>query len=341
MSSSSEEQFSPHRQDTSIMLEMLAETPLLTAEEEIELGAKVKQLTHYEETQIQLEKQLGRPPTTEEWASSVGVESAEFQNKIDDLKKAKKLMVSSNMRLVISIAKRYNNLGVNFSDLIQEGSLGLIRATEKYDPSRGFKFSTYAAWWVQQSIMKSLANHSRTIRLPVHVHNLLYSVRREQRRAQTRGEQPLSESELAQKLDMPNARLQRYVRASRQTISTDKQVGPTSASAADKVQLGETIVTKVGADAEEIAELLQLRRTLLEVLDDLPAEQRVIMGLKYGIDGGAPKSIAQIAETINCSPDFARRCESRALRRLRHPANQHKMRQFLEYLKAEQQSVVL
>lgn len=271
----------------------------------------------------------------EEWSASVGIPPDEFQQRLNICRVAKQSMVSSNLRLVISIAKRYKHLGVNFFDLIQEGSMGLIRATEKFDPSRGFKFSTYAAWWIQQSVMKSVANHSRTIRLPVHVHNLLYNIRKIKRKDVACNGGIMSTEELAEKLSIPSDRLVRYLEASQMILSTDKPSGSSESDSEMESEyvLGDLIRAKLTSTAEDVAERILLRKRLVEVLDELPEDMRVIMALRYGLDDGIPKTIAQVAEIINCNALYARRCETKAMRRLRSPHNQVKMRQFLEGLK--------
>jgi RNA polymerase sigma factor (sigma-70 family) len=327
--------------ETGRMLEQLGNAPLLSSKEEVELGKLVQELGLYENVYNSLQKQLNRKPLDDEWAAAASVSPLAFQQRLNLCRQAKRSMVSSNMRLVVSIAKKYKHLGVNFSDLIQEGSMGLIRATEKFDPTRGFKFSTYAAWWIQQSVMKSVANHSRVIRLPVHVHNLLYNIRKLKRQTLADTGGSLSDEELANRLQIPPSRLQRYLEASQSTLSTEKTSAPDSIKGPSNIVLGDLVRSKISSSAEDVAERLLLRRKLYEALSELPEDMRLIMALRYGLDDGVPKSISQVAELVSCNIEHARRCETKAMRKLRSPHNQMKMRQFIEGVKSQENEMLV
>lgn len=232
----------------------MAEAPLLTSSEEVVLGKKIQQLNAWEAVRNTLYEEAGgvvAPTATsgalggsnangksayaadmdakvslEAWAKAVEFEGdvPEFQRLVLEYRHAKDVMINSNMRLVISIARRYQHLGVSLQDLIQEGSLGLIRASEKFDPSRGFRFSTYASWWIQQAVFRSIAFHSRIIRLPMHVHNMLNRVRNTRKEIFMETGRVPSEEELAVRLDVPLDKLRLVMRSSRRIYSSNAPV---------------------------------------------------------------------------------------------------------------------
>ncbi|KAG5183542.1 hypothetical protein JKP88DRAFT_316635 [Tribonema minus] len=308
------------------MFDELGTADLLSHKQEMELGYKIQQLVAMELIRDQLEVALRRQPTDSEWAEACGYtrEHRElFRAAYTDCLHAKHAMVSSNMRLVIAVAKRYGRMGVPLSDLVQEGSLGLIRAAEKYDPAKGFKFSTYAAWWIQQAIFKAIAYHSRTIRLPVHVHNLLYSVRRARKNLTLELGRAPTEGELASRVGVPLERLRKYLRASRSTISTEIPSASSGFNPQDQV-LGDTLVARDMVAPEDSAEMGLFRKRLEEVMLALPEEERRVVTLRFGLEDGKSRSLAEIASASRCSKDWVRRTESRAMRKLRAPQHQQR-----------------
>ncbi|CAM9667898.1 unnamed protein product [Chrysoparadoxa australica] len=312
------------------MYEELGRAKLLTRAQEIELGLKIQQLVEMENVRSKLVEDSGREPTDSEWAEACGYEGvrrSSFRDLYNECLDAKQLMVRSNMRLVIAVAKRYSRMGVPLADLIQEGCLGLIRAAEKYDPHRGFKFSTYAAWWIQQAIFKAIAYNSRLIRLPVHVHNLLHNVRRARRElvaqlghsptdaqvtatataaaAATPSTFPSShladcsspsasptnslretEPQVANYLNMPVERLKHYLRASRNTVSTEISAGRPGSAQPGEFVLGDTLESKDTPAPEDSAEMALFRLKLKEVMSELAEEERRVVVLRYGLDDG-------------------------------------------------------
>ncbi|GFH50283.1 hypothetical protein CTEN210_06759 [Chaetoceros tenuissimus] len=241
-------------------------------------------------------------------------------------KEAKQKMVQCNMRLVVSISKRYKHVGVNVADLVQEGSIGLTRAAEKFDPKKGFKFSTYASWWIQQAVFRSIAYHSRTIRLPVHVHNLLNRVRRV--RAELKrvyGRTPTNE-EMAAELDMSVEKFVKMLRLTRQAISLDMakyQNNPKDIGQESETSLGDTIdATEVIKD--ENSPIQNVDRTLFrddlqEMLMILGEDERRVICARYGINDGLTRTVTTVAAQLGQTKSWVRSQECRALRKLRRP----------------------
>jgi RNA polymerase sigma factor (sigma-70 family) len=241
-------------------------------------------------------------------------------------KQAKQRMVQCNMRLVVSISKRYKHVGVNIADLVQEGSIGLTRAAEKFDPKKGFKFSTYASWWIQQAVFRSIAYHSRTIRLPVHVHNLLNRTRRVRLELQRiLGRAPTNE-EMANELDMSIEKYNKMIRLTRKAISLDMakyQNNPKDIGQESETSLGDTIdVTKVIRDEnspEQSVDRVLFRDDLKEMLKILGDDERAVIYARYGIEDGLSRTVTTVAAKMGQSKSWVRSQECRALRKLRRP----------------------
>lgn len=326
-----------------LTLETIGTKKLLSHSQEMELGKHIQALIAVESIREELAKALMRPPSDAEWAEACGYGIGERSFFLDVYKngiKAKHLMVSCNMRLVVAIAKKYVRLGIPLTDLVQDGCLGLIRAAEKYDPSRGFKFSTYAAWWIQQAIFKAIAYNSRTIRLPVHVHNLLYNVRRIRKTfVKEHGRAP-TDCEVADKVGIPVERLRRYLLASRTTISTETPSGKSSSksSSVSSNVLGDTFESFENVAPEDLAEIDLCRSKLCEMMDDLPDEERRIVTLRYGLGSGRIMSLQEIAETSRCSKELIRRTEMKALRMLRAPEHHSRLLEFAQAIPKQRQS---
>jgi len=241
-------------------------------------------------------------------------------------KEAKQKMVQCNMRLVVSISKRYKHVGVNIADLVQEGSIGLTRAAEKFDPKKGFKFSTYASWWIQQAVFRSIAYHSRTIRLPVHVHNLLNRVRRV--RAELKrlyGRQPTNE-EMADELDMSVDKFVKMLRLTRKAISLDMakyQNNPKDIGQESDTSLGDTIdaadVIKDENSPQHIVDRTLFRDDLNEMLKILGDDEKRVICARYGINDGLTRTVTTVAAQLGHTKSWVRSQECRALRKLRRP----------------------
>lgn len=241
-------------------------------------------------------------------------------------REAKQRMIQCNMRLAVSIAKRYRNVGVNIADLVQEGSIGLARAAEKFDPKRGFKFSTYASWWIQQAVFRSIAYHSRTIRLPVHIHNLLNRVRRiRQTLQQELGRSPTND-EIAEKLGMPAEKYSKIIRLTRKSISLEmpkyqnnpKDVGQES----EKLVLDTIDSTAVVSDEhrpERSVDQKLFQSDLREMLKILEEDERRVICARYGLEDGMTRTVTAVAAQFRQPKSWVRSQECRALRKLRRP----------------------
>ena len=248
---------------------------------------------------------------------------------------AKKTMVKSNMRLVISIARRYQKVGVNLQDLVQEGSLGLMRATEKYDPSRGFKFSTYASWWIQQAVFRAIAYHSRTIRLPVHVHNLLNRARKVRSELQAElGRVPL-DKEIAEKLNMTPEKLSKVLLMTRKSVSLEQprfKQNPKDLGQESDMVIGESIDSnKLSGDFDESPESMVdndlFHDDLEEMLTILGENEKRVIRLRYGMDDGLTRTVSTVSDVMNKPKSWVRSQECRALRKLRRPWYEKKLKE--------------
>lgn len=250
----------------------------------------------------------------------------EFVELMLEGKEAKQRMVQCNMRLVVSISKRYKHVGVNIADLVQEGSIGLARAAEKFDPKKGFKFSTYASWWIQQAVFRSIAYHSRTIRLPVHVHNLLNRVRRVRQELQrVTGRTPTNE-EMAKEMDMSLEKYIKMLRLTRKAISLDiskYQNNPKDMGQESDTSLGDTIdaaqVIKDENTPEQSVDQTLFRDDLQEMLNILGDDERAVISARYGLKDGLTRTVTTVAAQMGQTKSWVRSQECRALRKLRRP----------------------
>lgn len=310
-------------------LRTVSARPLLTHEEEISLGYKIQRLIELEQLREELFINSGEKPTLQQWSDAFSGSPEDFQRRIMEGREARDEMVNRNMRLVVSIAKRYQDLGVNFHDLIQEGSIGLVKAAERFDPRRGFRFSTYASWWIQQSLSRCIAFHSRTIRLPTHAHNLLNRARSiRQKILMDTGKTP-TDIEVASEIDIPVDKLRFLMRSTRHVHSSNAPITKRGGSAIGKSEV--TFEETTPADnkmPEEIVEKSMLMHEINDVLDLLDQDERLVICLRYGLCGVAKSSVAQISNLAGTSQSWVKSMEARALRKLRLPHQQFKLRHF-------------
>eukprot|EP00978_Attheya_sp_CCMP212_P004138 scaffold9005_cov53-Attheya_sp.AAC.1 len=249
-------------------------------------------------------------------------------------KEAKQRMIQCNMRLVVSIARKYYNVGVNVQDLVQEGSIGLARAAEKFEPSRGFKFSTYASWWIQQAVFKSIANHSRTIRLPVHIHTILNRVRRTRESLQQElGRTPTNE-EIAGKLDMTVEKFNKMLRLTRRSISLEKPKyagNPKNLGMDSETTLGDTIdsssVMHDEQSPEKTVDQNLFQSDIKEMLQILGEDERAVIVSRYGLEDGLTRTVTAVAAEMRQTKAWVRLAECRALRKLRKPWYEQRLKE--------------
>jgi RNA polymerase primary sigma factor len=265
-----------------LFLKDIGKVPLLTAAQEVELAKRIERGDH----------------------------------------RAKQKMVESNLRLVVSIAKNYRNQGLPFLDLIQEGTIGLVRAAEKFDHRKGFKFSTYATWWIRQAVARALADKSRTIRMPVHVVEKLNKIGRAERKLVSElGREPLSE-EIALELELEVEEVEQIRRSSQAPISLEKPVGDD-----DESEFGHFLADERAAAPDESAETTMRKETLRRVLSMLSARERRVLELRYGLNGQHPRTLDEVGRTFNVTRERVRQIENQSLKKLQALAETQNLRE--------------
>lgn len=265
-------------------------------------------------------KEIGRIPLL---SSEEEVELAKRMEEGDE--EAKKKLSEANLRLTVSIAKRYSGRGMQFLDLIQEGNLGLIKAVEKFDYRKGYKFSTYATWWIRQSITRAIADQARTIRIPVHMVETMNRVNRTSRRLlQEYGREPTPE-EIAEAMNLPVERVLEISKISQEPVSLETPIGEEEDS-----HLGDFIQDEhIPVPADEAAHTL-LREQLEKVMDTLSEREQKVLALRFGLEDGKPHTLEEVGREFQVTRERIRQIEAKALRKLRHPTRSRKLRDFLE-----------
>jgi len=310
----------------SSLFKQMARYPLLNPTEEIELARKIQLLVKYELVRERLQKELGYYPSQGEWAIALGITESQLNQLIYQGQIAKRKMISSNLRLVVSIAKRYINRGVPFLDLIQEGALGLHRAAEKFDPEKGYKFSTYAYWWIRQGITRTIANQSRTIRLPVHVVEQLNKLKRVYRELRRSLHRNPSERELLEKLEIDQIQLQKLQQLARQTLSLNHRLGTEENSELLDFLEGDQSQTPEA----QISDIM-LRQEVLQVLNQvLNTREYDIITMRYGLFTGEPHTLEEVSGLTQISRERVRQIQAKAMRKLRQPQVAEKLRDWLQ-----------
>ncbi len=294
-------------------LKEIGKVPLLTAKEEVELAKKIET---WENASEKLEKE-------EEDLTSL--EKRRLRRAEREGLAAKRKLVEANLRLVVSIAKRYVGRGMLFLDLIQEGNLGLIRAVEKFDYRKGYKFSTYATWWIRQAITRAIADQARTIRIPVHMVETINKLIRVQRQLlQDLGREPLPE-EIAEKMDFTPEKVREILKISQEPVSLETPIGEEEDS-----QLGDFIEDKEAQVPVDAASFRLLQEQLRGVLSELNEREKRVIELRFGLLDGYPRTLEEVGRVFGVTRERIRQIESKTLSKLRHPCRSEKLKDYLE-----------
>lgn len=303
-------------------LKEIGKVPLLSADEEIELAQNMEDGAVATEKINVLKGRLDG--ASEEEKAEIKEEIKTLQRDVDKGADAKKRLAEANLRLVVSIAKRYVGRGMLFLDLIQEGNLGLIKAVEKFDYKKGYKFSTYATWWIRQAITRAIADQARTIRIPVHMVETINKLIRVSRQLlQELGREP-SPEEIAKEMNMPVERVREILKISQEPVSLETPIGEEEDS-----HLGDFIKddnVPVPADA---AAFTLLKEQLEEVLGTLTEREQKVLTLRFGLEDGRARTLEEVGKEFNVTRERIRQIEAKALRKLRHPSRSKKLKDFL------------
>jgi RNA polymerase sigma factor (RpoD-like family) len=303
----------------------MARYPLLKPNEEVELARRIRYLVDMDAVQTRLIEELDRLPTRAELAAAVDLTERQLEHRLYRSRVAKRKMIRSNLRLVVSIAKRYLNRGVPFLDLIQEGALGLNRATEKFDPDKGYKFSTYAYWWIRQGITRTIANDARTIRLPIHIVEKLNKLKKAHRDLRKELNRNPTEVELANALEVTPEQLRNLQQVRRKSLSLNHRVGKgEDTELMDLLEDGDT-----QSPEAQMSETM-LRQEIWDVLGDvLTQREKDIISLRYGLTSSKPCTLEEVGGLFNLSRERVRQIQSKAMRKLRRPQIAERLKSWL------------
>ncbi len=299
-------------------LKEIGRVPLLNGPEEVDLAMRI------EAGQLAAERMA-------DLSASGTLATLDFDERralgraVRDGDEAKAELIQANLRLVVSIAKRYVGRGMLFLDLIQEGNLGLMRAVEKFDYTKGFKFSTYATWWIRQAITRAIADQARTIRIPVHMVESIHKVHRIQRQMLQELEREPTVEEIAEKVDMSTVRVREILRISQDPLSLDSPVGEE-----DDSFLGDFLADTSAEAPAEVAARLMLNSAVLEALGELSDRERQVVRLRFGLEDGQARTLEEVGREFGVTRERIRQIEAKALRKLRHPSRSKKLRDYLE-----------
>jgi RNA polymerase primary sigma factor len=296
----------------------------VTPEDEIRLARLIQTKIKIDAGRTQLSTQLGKPPAEEEVAVSLGLTAQSLIESVRQGLWAQRRLINANLRLVVSIAKKYLGRNVPFLDLIQEGNIGLMRATEKFDPEKGYRFSTYATWWIRQGITRAIANQARTIRLPIHIVEKVRKLRRETRAAiQELGRLPSNE-ELAERLEIKVKKVRSLQEVSREPVSLDLPVGKDG-----DIALGDLIEDGQAERALNAMVHRALRAEILGALSSLKPIEREVLALRFGLDGEEARTLQDVGVLFNLTRERIRQIESDALKNLRRSKYRQVLLQYI------------
>jgi RNA polymerase nonessential primary-like sigma factor len=308
----------------------------------------INRFVHLIDTHDRLVSQLGHRPSLERWAAVAGVEVSDLKPSLSQGRhrwaelaglsvkeleqiqaqgnRAKEHMIKANLRLVVSVAKKYQNRGLELLDLIQEGTLGLERAVEKFDPTKGYRFSTYAYWWIRQGITRAIATQSRTIRLPVHITEKLNKIKKAQRKISQEKGRTATIEDIAVELEMTPPQVREVLLRVPRSVSLEIKVGKEK-----DTELGDLLETEE-TSPEEVLMREALQRDLQQLLADLTSRERDVIRMRFGLGDGHPYSLAEIGRALELSRERVRQIEAKALQKLRQPKRRNRVRDYLEAL---------
>ena len=298
-------------------LKEIGKVPLLTAEEEIDIAMRMER---GDSSKKSLEKGVN-----EDGAELTDEEKKQLKAYVDDGTQAKRMLAEANLRLVVSIAKRYVGRGMLFLDLIQEGNLGLIKAVEKFDYRKGYKFSTYATWWIRQAITRAIADQARTIRIPVHMVETINKLIRVSRQLlQEYGREPTPE-EIAKTMNISESKVREIIKIAQEPVSLETPIGEEEDS-----HLGDFISDDDTPAPAEVASHALMREQLWDVLDTLTPREEKVLRLRFGLDDGNQRTLEEVGREFKVTRERIRQIEAKALRKLRHPSRSKKLKDYLE-----------
>ncbi len=289
----------------------IGRVPLLSHEQEITLGRQVQDLMVLESVESQLIRDLGEKPEIDFFAEKAGLSVVQLKKKLKSGRRAKERMVAANLRLVVSVAKKYTKRNMELLDLIQEGTIGLVRGVEKFDPTRGYKFSTYAYWWIRQGITRAIAEKSRSIRLPIHITEMLNKLKKGQRELSQELARTPTIKELSDYVEMPENEVKDLMSRAGQPVSLETKIG----DGEDTILL-DLLSNEIDMPSEQI-ESDCMKGDLESLLEQLPELQNRVLRMRYGMDGDDPMSLTGIGRVLGISRDRVRNLERDGLRGLR------------------------